>query len=885
MAKDLKITTTYHQPTPEIPESIKIITDDMAEQRKLVIMQKIEEHGRMKWDDPDYQDRLAREIEVACDNGEVDFSSYFLFKEKWAAWARAHSVFQGAGRGSAGGSLLAYVLKITHLDPIEWDLPFERFLSVARIKRKKWTDIDSDWGYRDIVIAAMKQAYGDRYAQVSTHNTLKIKSAIKDASRVMLGLNSNDPMINSVCKTIENTPMGTKDRDFLLGYKDKEGIEHPAHLDENPTLKRFFEAHPDVYKMVLSLLGIPRSVGRHASAVIISDEPVSNTIPTCYIGGEPCTQYVASGENYVEKAGLIKFDELTVKAMKDVGDCIRLVQKQMGFETWQEELEFSGEKFTVTKGELSLEQLPTGPKGDPETSLLNIYDLPEVPEVFDMISRGDTKSVFQLESDAMTVFCKRVKPTLIAHISDIVALDRPGPLDALIEDGKTTMAEAYILRKQGKMPVAYTHPDLEPILKTTFGVFVYQEQLQRAFSDLAGYSAEDADYFREILAKKKKQEAETHFPTIREKLKSRGWTPEQTQVFINAVNAASQYSFNLAHSAAYALNAYICAFLKYFCPTEWWCAVLNNAAVDEIKEKGYDREVRDIFVMPHVNGAVNGFQLKQGRIYAPLYLLDGVGPGAAQAIQECRGAQDYASFIDFFDRAKHRAINSRVITQLILCGSFAGIDDSDPRKLLTAYYYLGRISGLKAGRGKRGQALIDAAAVYQSEHPSEALANIPEITISDILLEQRRVESLPIYRLDVHRACRATLERYIVYRPTGSAFRPDQSGNIPVLMDNQAVGSYFKQKDKPHKSAIWCGLLESAEPFSYEDKKTGERVTALKMQVTNNGDSVECILWPDTFKQLGSPIERGLLMVLGNIRQAREPGRYSLFVQDYQEIR
>jgi DNA polymerase-3 subunit alpha len=904
MAKDLTINTKYHQPTPEIPADIVQVSESPAEQRKMFLMRKIEQHGRMKWDDPEYCARLKREMEVICDNGVVDFSDYFLFLEKWCSWARAHSVLMGTARGSAGGALLAYLLKITHIDPVALKLPFERFLSEGRIKRGKFPDIDCDFDSRDIVIAAMKQEYGDRYAQVSTHGTLKVKMAIKDASRIILGRNSNDKMIDAVTKTIPNTPQGVKDRDFLLGYKDKEGNAHPGHMDENPTLKRFFDNYPEVLKMVLLLLGIPRSVGRHASAVIISDEPISNIVPTCYVSGEPCTQYVASGENYVEKAGLIKFDILTVNNMKYAGDAIRLIQRERGYRVWEEKITIGSETFVVQKGELSIEEIPTGMKADPDTRLLNVYQLPELPAVFDDIKAGKTESLFQLHTPGMTDFCRRVAPNSILDISAVVALDRPGPLDAVLPegDGKTTFAEAYIRRKARKMPVTYVHPDLAPILKDTYGVYVYQEQVARTFTDCAGFTAEEADYWREMLAKKKKQDVEKFIPQLRERLLSRGWTPEQAQVFVNACLAASQYSFNMSHSYGYAYNAYITAFLKKCFPTEWWTAVLRNAKVEDIKEKRFDVAVRDILVLPHVNGPATSFELKDGKIHAPLYLLDGVGDKATSAIQRERermandlalsgedpnaveALSSYASFMEFYERCKDRSINSRVIKQLILCGAFSLVEKAEPRSLLARYYYLNRVSGLKAGRGKKGEELLEAALTYQKEHPEEAAKEFPEINLSNLGLELLRISALPIYRSDVHTVCKDKLEKFFIYGPD-SIYRPEGGMKVPVLRDSAEVRTHVKSGGRERQYAIWCGYLSDTKTFSYTDKKTGESVTAFKMNVVNNGDSIECVMWPNVYQELGAPIENGLVVVLGNFKESREPGKYSLFVNDYQELR
>lgn len=906
MAKDLKIEHRFHQPPPEVPQDIIEIAPTASEQRKLLLMRMIEKHGRMKWDDPTYTARLKMELSVICDNGVVDFSDYFLFLEKWCSWAQDNSIFTGAGRGSAGGSLLAYLLKITHLDPIEWKLPFERFLSKARINRGKFPDIDWDSAARDPIVAALKDAYGDRYAQISTHGTLKIKYALKDAARFLLGWPATDERIDAVTKSIPNTPMGVKDIDFLLGYKDQDGNHHPGHLDENPTLRRFFTMYPEVQEMVLKLLGIPRSIGRHASALVISDEPVSNTVPTCVVSGEPCTQYVASGDNYVEKSGLIKFDVLTVTTLKYAADAIRLIQRDFGYRVWKEKLELAGETFEVWKGELSIEQLPTGPKDDPGTKLLNVYRLPELPEVFRDLQESRTESLFQVSTPGMTDFCKRVKPTSTRDIAAIVALDRPGPLDAVLEtdaSGKPiTMAEAYILRKAGMMRVTYAHPDLEPITRDTFGVLVYQEQQQRAFSEIAGYTSEEADHWREMLAKKKKQEVEKFIPELRKRLQEKGWTDEQAQVFVNACLAASQYSFNLAHAAAYAVDTYITAYLKNKHPLQWWTAVLQNAKVDHIKEKQYDRAVKDIMVLPHVNGPSTSFELIDGKIHAPLYLIDGLGDTASRGIEAARedffadlvqdgegevaarSLSEFGSLVEFLERTKKRKVNSKVVQNLIVCGGFAQIEpDRTPQELLELHYYITRVSGLKAGKDKTGLDLVDAALAYRAQHPEEAKENVPYLKLNEYERESLKLDLLPIYHSDVHEVFRSMLERYLYYDQTPPYMMLERE-KIEVVLTMRDATARLRDITKRSRPAIWCGLARNGRDFSYNDKKTGARVTAHKFDVVNNGESMECVIWPNTLDQLGRPFGMGPIIVMGSLKDSKQAGQCQVFVSQFQEI-
>lgn len=547
LAKGFKITDPFHQPEISIPTDIRSVAKSESEQLKLLLLRKIEENGRMIWNDKKYAARLQKEMAIICDNGIIDFSRYFLFLEHWCRWTRDHSILSAPGRGSSAGSLLCYLLKITHLNPFDLNLPFERFFSMGRLKRNKFPDIDWDMSQRDILIAKLSDVYGDKFAQCSTHGTLHVKSAIKDACRVLLGWNSQDERVEKITKTIPMTPTGVKAKDFLIGY-EVDGIHHEGHLETNPVLREFFEEHPEIQDMVLRLLGIPRNVGRHASSYFISDRPIWESVPTCDIGGNVVTQYTAVPS---EKAGLIKFDLLRVNTLSDISGCVRLVQQRLGHKVSRERLTIAGENFDLWRGDLAVEQVPM-----PDGRILDIYNLPHDEDVYKDFESGDTETIFQMNTPLLTAFCKRIRPRSLRDLSALVSLVRPGPLTALIEDGKTTMTEAYISRRDGDSPVTYVHPGLEPILKDTYGIAVYQEELQQIFSELAGYSPEEADQIRELIAKKKKQDMEKTLPEIRSRLKDRGWTDDQTQVLINLCISSASYSFNCVDGSQQILTAY-----------------------------------------------------------------------------------------------------------------------------------------------------------------------------------------------------------------------------------------------------------------------------------------------------------------------------------------
>jgi DNA polymerase III alpha subunit len=448
---------------------------------------------------------------------------------------------------------------------------------------------------------------------------------------------------------------------------------------------------------------------------------------------------------------------------------------------------------------------------------------------------------------------------------------------------------------------------MEPLVKDTYGVYTYQEQLQKSFEVLVGYSPEEADYFREVLAKKKKQEMEKYLPTIRERLLDRGWTADQAEVFIGVCIASSAYSFNLAHSAAYAYNAYMCAFLKNKFPLQWWTAVLRNAKVEDIKEKNYDRAVKDILLMPHVNGPMESFELIDDKVHAPLYLVDGIGVKACDAIKaeidraqnqlaecgeaipEIPGLAAFNSFIDFYSRVKDRSVTSRVMERMIICGAFQHVEpDKSIRQLLELNYYTDRVSGLKAGKGKSHSELLDAALKYQAEHPDEATEKVPQLKLSDIELEILKTSLLPIYRPDVHEAFKAQLENYFSYENGFAKYEketPEGKATYQVLQNLAQVKAFYQSARTRKQTMIWAGLLKSQSTFAYNDKKTGQRVTALKLFVANGAEEVECVCWPNVYEEFGAPTGGGIIMIVGNVREGWKAGTFQVFASAWQELK
>jgi DNA polymerase-3 subunit alpha len=656
MIEPISLEKKYHLPEVSFPPNITGSTTD--EKLMALLMQRIRFHDRMP-KEPDkveiYLERLQKEIEVIANNGKINFLPYFLIIDiEICSFMRDSGHLVGVGRGSAAGSLLSYLLKITHLDPIRWDLSFERFLSAGRISRGKFPDIDLDFGDPKILIDHLYSIYGERFARICTTGTAKLKGAVRDVSRIILKTGENPSAakaVDEVCETIENIPQGMDSRKWLYGYEDGEG-SHPGYITLNSVLADFFKECPDIKELVDQVLDVPRSVGRHASAYCISDDPVNSIVPMCRIKGEDCTQFTMGP---VEDLGLIKMDFLGLNTLNDIAGAIAIIKKRRG--------------ITIDPYQMN--------ESDPE--VINIGDTIGInindKKVYKAFCDGETATVFQFKTAVATPLCIDIRPKNLHDLAAITANGRPGTMYALMEDGKTTLIDEWRNRRQGNSPITYAHEDLESILKQTDGIFTYQESIMAAFVKCCGYSAEQADEIREFIGKKKADKMAELFPEIRAKLQTRGWRPEQTETFISLCVAASSYSFNKSHSYSYSYVGYICMWLKVNFKLEWWNSVLQNSSHDDLREAA--RHVHDIVIPPDINRSSLDFYViseEKSKLMFPLNRVKNV-KGAGLYIQEARDAAAgaFMTLVDFYERVDRRKVNKRVVASLIWSGAFDGM--------------------------------------------------------------------------------------------------------------------------------------------------------------------------------------------------------------------
>ncbi len=558
-----------------------------------------------------YRDRLDYEIGVILDMG---FPGYFLIVADFIAHSKKIGVPVGPGRGSAAGSMVAYAMGITALDPIEHGLIFERFLNPSRISMP---DIDVDFCIegRDQVYKYVIDRYGgpEYVCQIITFGKLKAKAVIRDVGRAIGVLLSE---VDEIAKMIPDNAKNLA-----------------KAIEEVPAIREKCEETAEKAQMLevaLLLEGLPRHASTHAAGVVVSDKPLNEYLPL-YKGkeGETLTQF---DMNYVEKLGLVKFDFLGLRNLTVIKNCIALIEQQ----------------------------------GKTPPDLLNLDYSDE--KTFELLQRADTTGVFQLESSGMKDLILRLKPASFSDIVALVALYRPGPLDS-------GMADTYVERKNGREEVAYLFDELEPVLKETYGVILYQEQVMKIAGVLANYSMADADGLRKAMGKKIATMMEEHRGLFMKGATENNHDPEKAKELFDLMEKFGGYGFNKSHSAAYALIAYQTAYLKANFALEFIAALMTSERNNSDAVIKYIDECRthDITVLPpDVNKSDAHFTVSDGCIRFGLAAVKNVGEAAIESIVEVRNEQegDYESLYDFCERVNVSKVNKKVLEALIKCGAF-----------------------------------------------------------------------------------------------------------------------------------------------------------------------------------------------------------------------
>src|SRR6476646_295670 len=598
-------------------------SDEAAELRRQAeegLSNRLKIHGLARGaSEEDYRARLAFELDVIT---RMNYAGYFLIVADFIQWAKAAGIPVGPGRGSGAGSLVAYALTITDLDPIQFGLLFERFLNPERVSMPDF-DIDFCQDGRDQVIRYVQQRYGrDQVAQIITFGTLQARGVLRDVGRV---LQMPYGQVDKLTKLVPQNPAAP--------------VTLAAAIAREPKLQAFREEDPVVaraFDIAQRLEGLTRHASTHAAGIVIGDRPLSELVPLYRDpkSDMPVTQF---NMKWVEPAGLVKFDFLGLKTLTVLDVAVKLLRQR---------------KIQV--------DLPTLP----------IDDAPS----YQMLARGDVVGVFQVESQGMRRALIDMRPDRFEDIIALVALYRPGPMANI---------PTYCARKHGDEEPEYLHPILEPILKETFGVIIYQEQVMQIAQVMAGYSLGDADLLRRAMGKKIRAEMEKQRAIFVAGAMKNGVAKGQADTIFELLAKFADYGFNKSHAAAYALVSYHTAYMKAHYPVEFIAASmtldLNNT--DKLSEFRSEAQRLGIKVEPpNINRSGATFDVGDKTIYYALAALKGVGIQAIDQIIEERTKRGlFTSLADFAARVNPRAINKRIIESLAAAGAFDGLDSNRAR--------------------------------------------------------------------------------------------------------------------------------------------------------------------------------------------------------------
>jgi DNA polymerase III subunit alpha len=595
------------------------VTRQGFEQRCAVLRQQAAA-GLLKHSMGEYEERLEREIKLI---ESMKFTGYFLIVWDFIRYARAQGIPVGPGRGSAAGSLVSYCLRITDIDPLQYNLLFERFLNPERIS---FPDVDVDFctRRRGEVIQYVTEKYGrEQVAQIITFNTLGAKAAIKDVGRAL------DISFGDVDKITKMVPQ-------VLNIKLKDAIEQEPNMRDaaakDPRVK-------EVLELAQRLEGKARNAGVHAAGVVISPIPLKEIVPLYKTNkDEIVTQYDMGG---LEKLSLLKMDFLGLTTLTIIEDALGLIKKTRGVEIQPEEI----------------------PLDD--------------PKAYQIFARALTSGVFQFESSGMRDVLRRYEPTRIEDLIALNALYRPGP----IQGG---MIDDFIDRKHGRKKVVFELPELEPILAETYGVIVYQEQVMQIANVLAGYSLGEADILRRAMGKKKAEEMEKQRIRFLEGAEKKNLNAKKVERIFELMAQFAGYGFNKSHSAAYAYLAYITGYLKAHYPVEFMAALLTSETGNTSKVVKYIQECREMKIAvlpPDVNASDWNFTPDGEAIRFGLGAVKTVGQGAVQAISTAREkAGSFTNLHQFCEEIDPAAINRRVIESLIKVGAMDSLEGTRAQK-------------------------------------------------------------------------------------------------------------------------------------------------------------------------------------------------------------
>jgi len=736
---------------------------------------------------PDYHARLDYELGVI---DQMDFNGYFLIVQDFINWAKNNNTPVGPGRGSGAGSLVAYSLGITDVDPMQYNLIFERFLNPERVSMPDF-DIDFCQENRGRVIDYVTQKYGPAsVSQIITYGKLQTKAAIRDVGRVM-GMTYGE--VDVVSKLVPDK----------LGISLKEAIE----MEER--LRQLMEDDPKIatlMELAQKIEGLTRHAGIHAAGVIIADGNIVSRAPL-YRGadGENVVQY---DMKHAEKLGLIKFDFLGLKTLTHISEALRLIERNRG------------KKIT--------------------TQDISVKD----PGVYQIMCKGDTAGIFQFEGEGITDLIRKAQPNCFEDIVAINALYRPGPMD---------MIPDYLDRKHGRKKVKYIFPQLEEILKETYGIIVYQEQVQLIAAKIANYSLGEADILRRAMGKKKPEEMAQQKSRFLEGAKQNGHDLDDAEELFDLMAKFAEYGFNKSHAAAYCVIAVYTAYLKNYYPVEFYAALLSTEMSDTDKVVKYVKDARrhDIHVRPpSLSYSEFKFNVVGDDIVFSLGAIKGVGESAVEALLEAREKQPdkiFTSLEDFFANVDLRRVNKKTIESLLKAGAFDGFG-YNRAELLQGYPQFIEHSEKQRKDNEVGQESLFA---FMSDDDS-ADKN-----------EQGLMQSVQLARqADWGRSLRLAYEKEVL----GFYLSGHPLDGIDSLLTHYVTCSIANLNDQPTKAKVSvAGLISNLKEII---TKKGTRMAFAALEDTSAG--LELVIFPDVYAKAEPALKSDSALIVSGVLEKSE---------------
>ncbi len=779
---------------------------------------------KYKTETPEIRERIESELAVISKQG---FIEYFLIVWDYINAARNMGISVGPGRGSGAGSIVAYLIGITNIDPLKYDLYFERFLNSERVSAPDF-DVDFEDSRRQEVIEYVRRKYGEnRVCKIVTFGTMAAKNAIKDVGRTLkvpyadldrvtkaIPVKKGDLEIkrpNILMKVFGKYHSQEGDKDYGVDYSIPELVEI---YNENPEIKR-------VVDIAIQLEDAPRQASTHACGVIIGADILDRHMPLGRNGDDITSQYTGVE---LEHLGFLKMDFLGLRNLTDIKMCQEFVKENHG-------VEIDFDKCT--------------------------YD---DPKVYELMSTGNTKAIFQIESVGFQNFLRELRPSCLEDIIAAVSLYRPGLMDSIPE---------FIRNKHNPKLVEYAHPLLEPILKQTYGCIVYQEQVMRIVQDLAGYTLGQADMVRRMMGKKKvddmiKEEVifingkpetvDDHGKVSRaiDGCIKRGVSEEVAHSVWNKMKDFAKYAFNKSHAAAYSLVTYQTAFLKCYYKPEFLTAVLNNRITNiaEIKNYVTYAKAEGIEVLrPDINESKEFFSVKDGKIRFGLGAVKGVGLGAVESIVNQRAEKGkYTSFEDFIMRCDSKVLNKRLVENLILAGAFDSFGKARSQLMQVSGEAIERVAVIAKQRESNQMSLFGLLSAGEDKLDIK-YPNVREFDYKTKLTFEKEV--IGVY-VTGH-----PLDQY-ADKFAGLNFSTDMLENVEE--DEEGNQTYVDVKDGQYVSI--GGMVTEARKIS---TKSGSVMCVITLEDVYG--SIECVLFPKVYERLRSKVkEDGIAKVFGRLQ-------------------